>query len=143
MRKLLFLTTLAGLLSLTLAAADTNSEFREHEEAWAKAVVAGDVPALENMFTDGLIYAHSTGIVENKREYLNRLKSGKQKYAHITHESVKVVPYGDAVVTHSVLRMDGISNGKPFNDHVIMLQLWVKQNGAWRIAAHQTTKLPQ
>lgn len=141
--RTLLLTTLAALLSLPVFAADVDAEFRQHEEAWAKAVVDGNIGALEKMFTDGLVYAHSTGIVETKQQYIARLKTGKQHYAHITHESIQVVPYGDAVVTHSNLRMDGTSNGKPFNDHVIMLQVWVKQNGTWRIAAHQTTKLPQ
>jgi hypothetical protein len=33
--------------------------------------------------------------------------------------------------------------GTPFNDHLKMLHVWVKQGRAWRLAAHQTTKLAQ
>lgn len=107
------------------------------------AVAGGDVVTLQKMFADKLIYAHATGIVENKTQYLERLKTGAQKYEHVEHEKITVVPYGDAAVSHSYVRMNGISNGKPFNDHVMMLHLWVKQGGAWHIAAHQTTRLPQ
>lgn len=129
---------------VALAAAATGpdeTQIRDREKAWATAVAAGDTAALDSIFTDRLIYAHSTGKVETKREYLDRLKTGAQKYAHVTHEKIQVVPYGDTVVTHSFVRMDGTSNGKPFNDHVMMLHVWVKQGGSWRIAAHQTTKL--
>jgi len=30
----------------------------------------------------------------------------------------------------------------PFNDHVMMMHVWVKQGGSWHLAAHQTTKVP-
>jgi hypothetical protein len=51
--------------------------------------------------------------------------------------------HGDAAVAHSIVNMKGVSNGKPFDDHLMMLHVWVKQAGAWQLAAHQTTKLPQ
>lgn len=126
-----------------LIAALSAQTFQERDMAWAAAVQGADVAALDKLYTDELIYAHSTGNVDSKKAYLDRLKSGAQKYEHVTIEKSRVVPYGDAVVTHSFVRTTGISNGKPFDDHVMMLHVWVKQGGTWRIAAHQTTKLPQ
>ncbi len=131
------------VLAVGLIAAASAQTFQERDAAWAAAVQSGDVAALDKFYTNDLIYAHSTGNVDSKKQYLDRLKTGAQKYEHVTIEKTRVVEYGDAVVTHSFLRMNGISNGKPFNDHVMMLHLWVKQEGMWRIAAHQTTKLPQ
>lgn len=142
MNKSFWLTALlAGALSLP--AADLTTTIEERERAWATAVASGDVVTLEKLYTDKLIYAHATGIIENKRQYLDRLKTGAQKYDHVEHEKTTVVPYGDAAVSHSIVRMNGTSNGKPFNDHVMLLHLWVKQGAVWRIAAHQTTRLPQ
>lgn len=142
MNKVFWLTaTLAGVLSLS--AGDLTTAIEERERAWATAVAGGDVVTLEKLFTDKLIYAHSTGIIENKQQYLERLKTGAQKYEHVEHEKTTVASYGDAAVSHSIVRMNGTSNGKPFNDHVMMMHLWVKQGGTWRIAAHQTTRLPQ
>ena len=125
---------------LTFAGVD--DEIRSAEKAWAAAVKAQDVAVLDQIFASGLIYAHSTGVIENKQQYIERLHSGAQKYDTITHENTRVVGYGDSAVAHSNVRMAGTSNGKPFNDHVMMLHCWVKQGGAWRIAAHQTTKIP-
>jgi ketosteroid isomerase-like protein len=135
------------VLALSCAAAfcapDIETEIRGAEQAWAKAVVSQDFTALDRILADKLIYAHSTGAIESKQEYVGRLRAGKQKYDSIVHESTRVVPYGDSAVSHSIVRMTGISNGKPFNDHVMMLHVWEKQGGVWRLAAHQTTKLPQ
>ena len=122
-------------------AAEVTESFQERERAWAAAVQGGDLGALDKLYTDDLIYAHATGKVESKKEYLDRLRTGAQKYEHVTLEKTRVVPYGDAVVTHSFVRMNGTSSGKLFDDHVMMLHIWVKQGGTWRIAAHQTTKL--
>jgi len=124
------------------AAAGADDEIRAADTQWAAAVKAADTAALGKIFTTGLIYAHASGAVEDKQTYINRLKSGKQKYSAVTIESTKVVPYGDAAVSHSVVRTIGVNDKGPFNDHVMMMHLWVKQGGAWRLAAHQTTKIP-
>jgi ketosteroid isomerase-like protein len=124
------------------AAAGADDEIRTADTQWAAAVKAADTAALGKIFTTGLIYAHASGAVEDKQTYINRLKSGTQKYSAVTIESTKVVPYGDAAVSHSVVRTIGVNDKGPFNDHVMMMHLWVKQGGAWRLAAHQTTKIP-
>jgi ketosteroid isomerase-like protein len=133
------------LLALTLGssllyAASVEDSIRDAEKRWAAAVVAKDLPALEKMYADDLIYAHATGNIETKQHYLDRMKTGKQRYDTVQHESTKVASYGDSAVAHSIVRMTG-NNGQPFNDHLMMMHVWVKQNGTWRLAAHQTTKL--
>jgi len=132
---------LAGLTALW--AADPEGAIRDAEKGWANAVTARDFQALDKIFGDKLIYAHATGAIESKEQYLGRLRSGAQKYDSIVHESIRVVAYGDSAVSHAILRMTGISNGKPFNDHVMAMHMWEKQGGSWRLVAHQTTKLTE
>ena len=117
-------------------------EVRTADQRWAAAVKGGDTTALERMYTSGLIYAHATGKVEDKSQYIERLKSGKQKYSDVIIESTKIVAYGDSAVSHSIVRTIGTNDNGPFNDHVMMIHMWVKQRGEWRLAAHQTTKIP-
>ena len=131
------------LAGFALWAADPEAAIRDAEKGWAAAVMARDFQALDKIFGDKLIYAHSTGAVESKEQYLARLRSGAQKYDSIVHEKIKIVSYGDSAVSHSILRMTGTSNGKPFNDHVMALHMWEKQGGSWKLVAHQTTKLAE
>ena len=125
-----------------LALSAPEEEIRAADQRWAAAVKRGDTAALELMYTDRLIYAHATGKVEDKSQYIERLKSGKQKYSDVTIESTKVVPYDDSEISHSIVRTIGTNDSGPFNDHVMMIHVWVKQRGQWRLAAHQTTKIP-
>ena len=134
---------LAAAAPLICLAADSPEDaIRKAERAWAAAVVARDFAALEKIYAPALVYAHSTGAIENRQQYLDRLRGGAQRYDKIEHESMKIVPYGDSAVSHCIMRMTGTSNGKPFDDHIMMLHHWVRQGGAWRLAAHQTTKIP-
>jgi ketosteroid isomerase-like protein len=131
-----------GVVFLSLAAGATEDEIRAADQKWAAAVKNGDISTLDRMYTPGLIYAHASGKVDDKATYLGRLKSGKQHYTAVQIESTKAVGYGDSAVSHSVVRTIGTNDSGPFNDHVMMMHVWVKQGGEWHLAAHQTTKLP-
>jgi len=138
MHRLLFCVP----LMMAALAASPDDDIRAAEKAWASAVVQRDFAALDQVFTPDLIYAHSTGNIETKAKYLDRLRSGKQRYDTLVHENLRVVVYGDAAVAHSIARVTGTNDNGPFNDHLMMIHLWVRQAGQWRLAAHQTTKIP-
>lgn len=142
LQRMLIGTVIIAGLCLPALAAPGEDEIRATEKAWAAAVVAQDFAKLDQFLGAGLIYAHSTGAVESKEEYLKRLRSGAQKYDGIDYEKTSVHVYGDSAVAHSHLTMRGISNGEPFNNRLMMMHVWVKNNGKWQLVAHQTTGLP-
>ncbi|MBI5084628.1 MAG: nuclear transport factor 2 family protein [Acidobacteria bacterium] len=130
-----------GLVLLSAALPAQEAEIRKAESAWAAAVQGRDFAALEAMYADDLIYAHSSGVVESKKQYMDRIRQGLQRYDEVKHESIRVVPHGGTAIAHCILRMRGKSNERSFDDHLMMMHVWVKRGGAWRLAAHQTTKL--
>ena len=143
MKRLIAGASLLSLLAgLSCYAATPEEEIRAAEKAWAAAVVKTDIATLDKVFTPALFYAHASGAIENKQQYLDRLKTGKQKYDSFTHESINVAVYGTTVVTHSICRSIGKNDKGPFNDHIMMLHVWIKQGSDWKLAGHQTTKLP-
>lgn len=122
-------------------AAEPAAEVQAAEKAWAQAVVKKDYAALEKLYDNELIYAHSSGVVETKKEYIDKLRTGAQRYDAIEHSAMKVRVHGDAAVVHCHVAMKGVNPKGPFNDKLMMLHLWVKKGGVWRLVAHQTTKL--
>ena len=121
--------------------ADADDPILAAEKNWAKSVMALDFKALDEVYSDDLIYAHSNGLVETKKEYLDKLKQGKQKYSLIEHQSTKTKIFGNAAISHAIVRMKGISPTETFDRQLMMLHVWVNQGGKWRMVAHQTTKL--
>ena len=118
-------------------------EIMDAEKRWAAAVLALDFTALDKVYHDDLIYAHASGIIETKSEYLAKLRSGKQKYTGIEHHSTTVRQNGDAAVAHSIVTMKGTGAGVPFDSRLMMIHTWFKSDGSWRLVAHQTTRLDE
>jgi len=141
MRTFLLTLTLCALALTASAATADEQEIAAAEKAWASAVLAKDFAKLGAMLTPDLIYAHATGIIDDKTSYLQKMKSGKQNYAGIEHKSTTVRMHGDAAVAHSMMLMHGTNASGPFDDQVMTMHLWVKTNGKWLLAAHQTTKV--
>ena len=127
--------------SFLMAAASDEQQIRDAEKAWASAIVAKDFATLDRMLTPDLIYAHSTGAIDDKTKYLEKMRGGKQVYAAIDQNSITVRMHGNAAVAHSQIQMRGHNDDGPFNDRLMAMHLWVKSNGKWLLAAHQTTKL--
>lgn len=140
MKRVVVLAAAFALIGVAQAA--TESDIQKAEKDWAAAVMAQDQAALGQILGDQLIYAHSTGVIETKGQYLSNLRTGAAKYDLIEHQSITVKLYGDAAAAHSIVRMKGTNKDGPFDNKLMMMHLWVKQGGKWRLAAHQTTKLP-
>ncbi|MCX6622965.1 MAG: nuclear transport factor 2 family protein [Acidobacteria bacterium] len=136
------LLALAGSASVSGApAADVERIVSDGEKAWAKAVVARDAAALDRLYGDRLLYVHSSGVRESKAVFVGRLKSGAQIYQVLEHEKLEVVPYGDMAVVHGILKVSGVAEGKNFGGRLMVLHVWHKENGHWRMVAHQSLKL--
>ena len=103
--------------------------------------MANDYATLEKVLSPELIYAHSTGVIETKSDYLGKLKSGTQKYDVIDHQKTTVKLHGNAAAALSIVVMKGTSPTGPFDNKLMMMHFWVNNGGQWQLAAHQTTKL--
>ena len=131
------------VLSLIIASAAfaQEAELRAAERKWSGAIVAKDGAALERILGDGLIYAHSTGVIDNKKTYIAKVTSGKQLYKGAEHKDDTIKIYGSTAIVHSHMRMHGINQNGNFDDQLMVLHTWIKTAAGWQLVAHQTTKL--
>ena len=145
---------LAPLLATVLAILVTGGGFAQAPQAAEKdvravdaqrfaAMVARDRQALERLLADDLTYTHSTGQVESKAQFLESIASGTLVYRSIAPEEVAVRVYGEtAVVTgRAVIRVD--TRGQALVLPVRFTSVYVRKAGLWRLAAWQSTRLPE
>ena len=50
-----------------------------------------------------------------------------RRYDSFTWESLQVVGHGAAAITHSKIRIVGKNDQGPFNDHLMLLHVWVAE----------------
>jgi ketosteroid isomerase-like protein len=111
------------------------------DKQWSDSIVKGDTATLEKLLSDDLVYAHSTGIVDTKASYIAKIKERRQVYKSFEQHKPTVNIYKDSAVTFSYVRVTGTNQAGLFDDKVMLIHFWVKQNNIWRLAAHQTTKI--
>ena len=112
------------------------------ENRRTEAMIKQDVPVLEEILAEDLIYTHHTARVETKAEYIAALTSGRTEYRSIDRKDVKVRRYGDtAVVTgHAVFHVS--TNGNDIKHQTRFLDVYAKRDDVWQMVAWQSTKLP-
>ncbi|MBL8210818.1 MAG: nuclear transport factor 2 family protein [Bryobacterales bacterium] len=138
-----------ALLLLAAAAAalpQSAADIEALEKSWQKAIVAKDTATLGKLLADDLFYGHASGVLDTKTAYIDKIKSGRQKYASFEQRALKIKLHGDTAVTHSWVRVTGVNQDGPFDDKIMMLHVWVKKPAGWQLAGHQTArvdKLPE
>ena len=140
-KKLLF----TGVI--VLAISSINAQNKEETDV-AKAVdklkiamIEGNKADLENIAMDKLSYGHSGGAVDNKKEFVEKISSGKSDFVTIelTDQTISISD-NIAVVRHK-LNATTNDGGKPGEVHLLVLLIFQKDNKQWKLLARQAVKL--
>src|SRR5437867_2485790 len=132
-------SSLLFLFAVSLVAADPADAVREAAQAWTQAVVKQDRAGLERLLADDLYFAHSNGnSVQTKAEYIASITRGPAGYEALTLRDVTIRVYG-ATAALSAYVDTKHPGSEPFP--VRFMQLYVQNNGQWRMAASAATRL--
>jgi len=128
--------------AVCLAQPPSKNDILALDKKWSDAIQKKDAATLDKLLTDNLVYAHASGVVDTKKTYIAKIKEGKQVYKSFEQRSPSVAVYGnDTAISFSWVHVTGTTPQGPFDDKIMMLHTWVKQGGAWKLAAHQTTRV--
>jgi ketosteroid isomerase-like protein len=136
---------LAGLVATgagLVAAGDEAAAVLAAHDRRIALTIAGDLAGLGAMMTDDLTYTHSNAATETKAEFLDGLKTGKYLYREIAPRDRKVRLHGDAAIVSGPAHVVIEPGGKRTEIDLYFTELYVKENGAWKMALWQSTRLP-
>jgi len=111
------------------------------DRARFEAMIKADTATLADLLSPDLTYVHSSGVLESRDEYVEAIRSGKYKYKKVDLEDVKVRAYGDTALVSGKATIDVTSSGNEVHSVLCFLDVWVKQDGKWRMSAWQSTRL--
>ena len=136
------MTAAVGLCATSAAGEARKQEILAAEKARIAALVSDDYAALDRILADDMTYAHSSGVVETKTQFLNELRSGRLKYKALDHSNQTVRIYGDAAILSGTTKVHAVSAGADVRPTLHFTTVYVRQNGMWRLASWQSTRLP-
>ncbi|MEP6594906.1 MAG: nuclear transport factor 2 family protein [Ginsengibacter sp.] len=133
------------LLSSTFLLAQSGDEkaVADSVESFRKLMVTPDKAGLEILVAEELSYGHSNGLIEDKATFVDDFIKGRSVFTSITllDQTIKIA--GDvAIVRH---RLTGDTNNNyntPGKVDILILLIWQKQNGQWKLLARQAAKMP-
>lgn len=131
---------LAGTFSFAQSADE--KEMAERVETLRKALVTPDKAVLQELATDELSYGHSSGMVENKAAFVDALAGGKTVFTSVTFSDQTIKIAGNAAIVRHRMMADLNNNNTPTKIDILVLMVWQKQNGKWKMLARQATKTP-
>jgi uncharacterized protein (TIGR02246 family) len=113
------------------------------EDARFAAMVAADPEGMRRWFADDLLYVHSTGVVEDRDQLIASIVGRKLQYLAIEPSERRVVFQGaDAAFVHGVAHIKARSGDKALDFQARYLAVYDLQDGAWRLRAWQSLRLP-
>lgn len=96
---------------------------------------------LENLLADSLSYGHSSGHIDRKKEFIEKLTSGKSDFVSIdiTDQTVQVYKH-TGIIRHN---LSAVTNdaGKPGIVKLQVLTVWIKKGYKWLLASRQAVKI--
>ena len=107
----------------------------------SKAMKAADRAQLEALTADGLSYGHSSGKVETKKEYIDVIAGKKTIYKSITLTDPKISVAGNNAIARHIFAAEVESGGQASSPKIGVMQVWVKDGGAWKLLARQAFKI--
>ena len=119
----------------------TNARLVQAAETLRALMVDPVKQQLENLLADSLSYGHSSGHIDTKQQFIEKLTSGKSDFVsiYITNQTVQVYK-NTGIVRHD---LTGVTNdgGKASNVKLHVLTVWIKRGNRWLLVARQAIKI--
>lgn len=143
MKKLILCLAFFAACATASAQSKDEAKVAAAVEALKKAMVEADSVNLYALTLPGLSYGHSSGHVDDQRQFVEKITSGKSDFVSInlSEQSIRISKK-TAIVRH---KLDAVTNdnGKPGEVHLWVLLVWQKEGGNWRLLARQAVKNQQ
>jgi hypothetical protein len=116
---------------------------RKLEDTRWQLLLNADATALTDLLSDDLQFVHSSGLKDDKTNYLDAVRAGAVIYRSANSRIETVVPLGnESFIASGSLKMEATVRGTERSLHSLFMVVWRREQETWRLVAHQTTLLP-
>lgn len=105
------------------------------------AMISGVSEELNAIVSNKLSYGHSGGHVEGKKEFIEKIASGKSDFITIDLTEQTIQISGKTAIIRHTLNATTNDNGKPGTVKLKVLLVFQKEKGKWVMLARQAVKL--
>jgi ketosteroid isomerase-like protein len=141
MKKYLLLSMLSIIMFTANAQTKQEKAVQDAVESLRVAMVNADPVALERLVSDKLSYGHSSGQVDDSKEFVEKIITGQSDFLSIDLSEQTIAVSDETAIVRHVLKAETNDGGKPGTVHLRILLVWQKQGGQWKLLARQAVKM--
>jgi ketosteroid isomerase-like protein len=121
---------------------ESRREIDQLEEKWRKAVLAGDVAAMDSLLADDYIGINASGTLQTKEDVLTRMRSGRRRITGLELSDSKVRFYGTTALVTSFAHVMGVNaEGEALGD-LRYTRVYVRNaQGVWKIVSFEASRI--
>ena len=101
-----------------------------------------DSAVLASLVSNDLEYVHSSGTVRDKEGFINEFMKRQTKVTNVVFSNQTIKLSGDVAIVRHRMMADAHNPGYPPFIDIIVMMVWKKENGDWKLFARQAAKLP-
>ena len=120
----------------------TQHDLIECDQQRHHALLKADTAALDALFADDLIYLHSTGVIDDKKVYLDGLKTGKTRYLTIDYQPAEYRLIDDFALILGKVDMKVLVGGTERRVRALIISTWRFEHERWKMMTWQATGEP-
>ena len=128
-------------MAATPADTATAAMLRHQADAWDEAIILKDRKAIESNMAVTFMQIGSDGAKADKAEFVAALMDQRLTIAPYKVQDFQVRIYGNTALLTGTTDMHGSWNGKPFTSNYRYTDVYIRQNGKWRVVNVQTTSI--
>ena len=138
---ILVVITVLFFSAMSLSQTKDEREVTNAVEQLKMAMINADKAALENLAADKLSYGHSSGAIDDKKVFVDKLVSGASDFVTIDLSEQTISVSNKTAIVRHILRAKTNDGGKPGEANIRVLLVWEKQKGSWKLLARQAVRM--
>lgn len=136
MRLRLYVAVVLLMSCVSLAQDDADgAKVRSLEHKWTDSYKLRQIDILASLLSDDFVITVEDGTTYSKSGYITHTADSSTKVAVAELSDLKVHTRGNVAVVTGSYHEKGVSDGKPYEYHDRLTDVWVKSSGAWQVVA--------
>lgn len=107
------------------------------------ALINEDYAEVARLFTDDLLYVHTSGLMQDKAQYLAHAQN-VVRYLDVERDQLRVRVYGDDIAVMTgflVSTLQRRDEEKPMKAQGFVTQVWIRGENGWSISSFHGSRL--
>ncbi|MGL6244638.1 nuclear transport factor 2 family protein [Pseudomonas sp.] len=142
MKKVKVLIGFLCLFSGYVAAAPaTEKDVADAVDHLTQAMLKKNIPELQALTAENLTYGHSSGKVQDKKDFIADIETGKSAFKTLEMQNQTITVSGDVALVRHHFSAQAIKGTEVVPTEIENFQIWQKKSGKWLLVGRQAFRI--